>query len=148
MADVKSFITLSPDQQKDCISFDLLASWFPQFFPTFSDEMVLDFQSQRHHQKQRYISDQNLLQTYYDCQLTIIISDTCNINIINDAFRIITDDSRVMLQIVAALIDRSRGVINNCNLFIVQAKESVIVYHAPNLWTNPIPRVIKQENYN
>ncbi len=40
---------------------------------------------------------------------------------VNDASRIIIDDSRVKLQIVASLIDDSRGVIYNCNMFIVQA---------------------------
>jgi hypothetical protein len=38
----------------------------------------------------------------------------------NDASRIIIDDSRVMLQIVESLIDDSRGVIYNCNMFIVK----------------------------
>ncbi len=32
----------------------------------------------------------------------------------NDASRIVIDDSRVMLQIVASLTDNSRGVINDC----------------------------------
>ncbi len=31
------------------------------------------------------------------------------------------DDSRVMLQILASLTDYSRGIIYNCNMFIVQA---------------------------
>jgi hypothetical protein len=32
---------------------------------------------------------------------------------VNDAFRIVIDDPRVMLQIVTSLIDDSRGVIYN-----------------------------------
>jgi hypothetical protein len=39
----------------------------------------------------------------------------------NDTCRIIIDDSRLMLQIVASLTDDSRGVIYNHNMFIVQA---------------------------
>jgi hypothetical protein len=40
---------------------------------------------------------------------------------LNDASRIVIDDSRVMLQIVAPLTDNSRGVIYDCNMFIIQA---------------------------
>ncbi len=40
---------------------------------------------------------------------------------VNDAFKIALDDSRVMLQIVASLIDNSRGIIYDCNVFIIQA---------------------------
>jgi hypothetical protein len=40
----------------------------------------------------------------------------------NDASRIIIDDSRVMLQIVASLTDDSRGIIFT-NMFIVKARE-------------------------
>jgi|APCry1669190288_1035285.scaffolds.fasta_scaffold703241_1 hypothetical protein len=39
----------------------------------------------------------------------------------NDAFRIVTDDSWVTLQIVASLTDDSIGVIYYHNMFIVQA---------------------------
>ncbi len=39
----------------------------------------------------------------------------------NDAARIIIDDSRAMLQIVASLTGNSRGIINDSNMFIVQA---------------------------
>jgi hypothetical protein len=39
----------------------------------------------------------------------------------NDVSRIVTDDSRAMLQIVASLTDDSVGIIYNCNMFIVQA---------------------------
>ncbi len=42
---------------------------------------------------------------------------------INDNSRIKIDNSRVTLQIVASLTDNSRGVIHNCNMFIVQATE-------------------------
>ncbi len=42
---------------------------------------------------------------------------------VNDASGIVIDDSRVKLQIVASLTDNSRGVIYNCNMFIVQASE-------------------------
>jgi hypothetical protein len=40
---------------------------------------------------------------------------------VNDTSRIIIDDSRVMLQIVASLTDDSRGVIYNHNMFLVLA---------------------------
>jgi hypothetical protein len=40
---------------------------------------------------------------------------------VNDTSKIIIDDCRVMLQIVASLIDESKGIIYNCNMFIVQA---------------------------
>ncbi len=50
----------------------------------------------------------------------IVISDACTINIINDASRIIIDDSRVMLQTVVSHTDKSRGIIYNRNMFIVQ----------------------------
>ncbi len=40
---------------------------------------------------------------------------------VNDTSRIIIDDSRVMLQIVASLTYDSRGIIYNHNLFIVQS---------------------------
>jgi hypothetical protein len=39
---------------------------------------------------------------------------------VNDASRIVIDDSRVMLQIVASLTDNSRGIIYYCYMFIVQ----------------------------
>ncbi len=39
----------------------------------------------------------------------------------NDASRIIIDDSRVMLQIVASLTVDSMGIKYNRNMFIVQA---------------------------
>ncbi len=42
---------------------------------------------------------------------------------VNDASRILMDNSMVMLQIMASLTDDSRGVIYNCNMFIVQATE-------------------------
>jgi hypothetical protein len=45
---------------------------------------------------------------------------------VNDAFRIVIDDSRVMLQIVASLSDDSRGIIYDCNMFIVQATGFVL----------------------
>jgi hypothetical protein len=37
-----------------------------------------------------------------------------------EASRIIIDDSEMMLQIVAALNDDPRGIIYDCNMFIVQ----------------------------
>jgi hypothetical protein len=40
---------------------------------------------------------------------------------VNDASRIVIDDSRVTLQIVASLTDDSRGVFYDCDMFIVQA---------------------------
>jgi hypothetical protein len=47
--------------------------------------------------------------------------------IVNDASRIIIDDSRVMLQIVASLTDNSWSVINNHNMFMVLAKGLMFV---------------------
>jgi hypothetical protein len=44
---------------------------------------------------------------------------------VNDASRIIIGNSRVTLQIVASLIDNSRGVTYNRNVFIVQATGAV-----------------------
>jgi hypothetical protein len=43
---------------------------------------------------------------------------------VNDAPRIVIDNSRVMLQIVESLTDESRGVIYN-RMFIVEATASV-----------------------
>jgi hypothetical protein len=40
---------------------------------------------------------------------------------VDETLRIIINDSRVMPQIVASLTDDSRGIIYNCNMFIVQA---------------------------
>jgi hypothetical protein len=40
---------------------------------------------------------------------------------VNDASRIVIDDSRVMLQIVASLTDNSRGIIYDHNMLTVQA---------------------------
>ncbi len=40
---------------------------------------------------------------------------------VNDASGIVIDVSRVMLQIVGSLTDDSRGVIYDCNMFIIQA---------------------------
>ncbi len=39
----------------------------------------------------------------------------------NDGSRIVFDESVVMLHIVASLTDDSRGIISNCDMFIVQA---------------------------
>ena len=51
----------------------------------------------------------------------------------NDISRIVIDDSRVLLQIVASLTDDSRGVIYNRNMFIVQATGLF-----PCVATNPV----------
>ncbi len=40
---------------------------------------------------------------------------------LNDASRIIINDSTVMLQIVTSLTDDYRVIIYDCNMFIVQA---------------------------
>ncbi len=45
---------------------------------------------------------------------------------VNDASRIIIDDSRVMLQIVVSTTDYSRGNIYNCNMFIAQANDKLL----------------------
>jgi hypothetical protein len=44
---------------------------------------------------------------------------------VNDVSRIIIDESRVTLQIVASLTDNSRGVTYDRNVFIVQATGAV-----------------------
>ncbi len=48
---------------------------------------------------------------------------------VNDTPRIVSDDFTVMLQIVASLTDYSRGLIYDCNLFIVQATDSQLQKH-------------------
>ncbi len=40
---------------------------------------------------------------------------------VNKASRIVIDNSRVMLQIVASFTDNARGIIYYCNMFIAQA---------------------------
>ncbi len=52
---------------------------------------------------------------------------------VNDTSRIIIDDSRAMLQIVASLTDDSRGIIYTRNVFIVQATRAKTVYDTPSL---------------
>ena len=42
---------------------------------------------------------------------------------VNDASRIVIDDSRVTPQIIASLSDNSRGIIHDQNMFIVQASD-------------------------
>ncbi len=42
---------------------------------------------------------------------------------VNDASRIVIENYRVMLQIVASLADDFRGVIYNCNVFIAQTTD-------------------------
>jgi len=55
---------------------------------------------------------------------------------VNDACRIVTDNSRVMLQIVLSLTEDYRGIIYDCNVFIVQTtgmnyyRKKFIVYAA------------------
>jgi hypothetical protein len=58
--------------------------------------------------------------------LTIVIIDARSIILqINKKFAsgIVIDNYSVMLQIVASLADDSRGVIYNCNVFIVQVTD-------------------------
>jgi hypothetical protein len=43
---------------------------------------------------------------------------------VNDASRIVIDESRLMLQIVASLTDDSKGVIYNYSMFIIQVTGS------------------------
>ncbi len=44
----------------------------------------------------------------------------------NDAYWIIIDDFRVTLQIEASLTEDCRGVVYDCNVFIVQATACLI----------------------
>ena len=48
---------------------------------------------------------------------------------VNDACRIVIDDSRVMLQIVASLTDDSGVVIYDCDIFTIQATSCSITYN-------------------
>jgi len=55
---------------------------------------------------------------------------------VNDACRIIIDDSRVMLQIVASLTNNTRGVIYDCNMFTAQATScSISITDDRNMFT-------------
>ncbi len=47
---------------------------------------------------------------------------------VNDTCRIVIDDSRVMLQIVASLTDDSRGIIYDRNVFLVQASALFLIF--------------------
>ncbi len=61
----------------------------------------------------------------------INISDACTINITSEwkwCLRIIIDDSRVMLPIVASLLDDSRAIINIHNMFIVQSINLIFIW--------------------
>ncbi len=46
---------------------------------------------------------------------------------VNDASRIVTDDSRVMLQIMVSLTDDYRGVIYHRNVLIVWATDHPMI---------------------
>ncbi len=55
---------------------------------------------------------------------------------VNDACRIVIDNSRVMLQIVASLTDESRDIIYDCNMFTAQATScSIIITYDHNMFT-------------
>jgi hypothetical protein len=59
--------------------------------------------------------------------LPTVISSACTINIIDELYngsKVIIDDSIVTLQFVASLTDDSRGVIYDCNIFIIQATDA------------------------
>jgi hypothetical protein len=47
----------------------------------------------------------------------------------NDASGIVSDDSRVMLQIVVSLTDDSRGIIYKQNMVIVQDIKLLLLWH-------------------
>ncbi len=49
----------------------------------------------------------------------------------NDASRIVIDNYKLMLQIVALLTDDCRGIIYNCKMFIVQVTYGQVKVH---LW--------------
>ncbi len=58
----------------------------------------------------------------------IVIKMPVNIKMsVNDAFRIVINDSRATLQIVASLTDNSRGVIYDRNMFIVIVQASGVL---------------------
>jgi hypothetical protein len=67
--------------------------------------------------------------------LTIIVSDAFTKNIkneYNDTSRIVIDDSRVMLRIVASLTGDSRGVIYDHNMIIKQVNGfSLGIFNSP-----------------
>ncbi len=57
---------------------------------------------------------------------------------LNDASRIVIDNSIVMLQMVAPLIDHSRGIMYNSNMFIIPATDLLAkkcLYIASNQFT-------------
>ncbi len=63
---------------------------------------------------------------------------------VNDTSRIVTDDSRVALQIVTSLTDDSRGVIYDPHMFIAQNSGLAFT----KLLTNNIfARVVPYYNY-
>jgi hypothetical protein len=57
---------------------------------------------------------------------------------VNDTSRIVIDNSRVTLQIVASLTDNSAGIIYNCNMSIVHTKGLLFIgkstLHAESYW--------------
>ncbi len=73
----------------------------------------------------------------------------------NDASRIVIDDSRVTLQIVASLSDNSRGIIYDCIMFTVLAtgdwlsSECSIDFDSASIilgntnWSGPVDLLIK-----
>ncbi len=65
----------------------------------------------------------NMRGYYINCQLTIFISDTCNINTTYEHKWCIKDHNW-QLQIVTSLTDNSRGIIYDHNMLIIQAAGS------------------------
>jgi hypothetical protein len=57
---------------------------------------------------------------------------------VNDASRIVIDDYRVMLQIVASLTGNCRGLIYYSNMFIVQATYCNATVLVGKKGTNPL----------
>ncbi len=56
---------------------------------------------------------------------------------VNDGSRILIDDSRVMLQIVASLTSDSRGIFfYNCYMFIVYAIDGEKKFYNFGIWLN------------
>ncbi len=51
----------------------------------------------------------------------------------SDASRIVTDNSRVVLQIVVSLTDDSWGVSYDCNVLIVQATDAYAECHCGDI---------------
>jgi hypothetical protein len=56
---------------------------------------------------------------------------------VNDASKIINDAFRVTLQILASLTGDYRGIIYNCNVFIIQGPMFQVLHSRVGSWPYP-----------